>query len=54
MWYCVIFIFLMAYLLEAGGAGYWAARKEEKKAFKKGFGALAYLLTIIVIITHFI
>lgn len=54
MWYLGIFILLLAYMLEAGGAGYWAAKKEGKKALKKGFGALIYFLSIVFIITHFL
>lgn len=54
MWYGAIFILLAAYLLEAGGAGYYAAIKDWIKVCKKTVGALSYLLAIILIITHFI
>lgn len=54
MWYGAIFILLAAYLFEAGGAGYWTARKDWIKVCKKTTGALSYLLITIFIITHFI
>ena len=54
MWYGAIFVFLVAYLFEAGGAGYYAATKNRIKVCTEVAGALFYLLVIIFIITHFI
>lgn len=54
MWYGAIFILLAAYLLEAGGAGYCAARKDWIKGLKQSFGALIYFISIVFIIIYLI